>query len=926
MLPITEFETVPGQSMLKGRIVQVTFSKPHAVRGFATSATLLNGRDVSADAFPASFDSAQTPPSEHVDLITVVTDQYEMQTVSISHFMQRYHDFQVSEDTDERDRRYVQSAPIFYPLFVSRPRTGDDFVHAASQAVADVANNCHDADTDFTMIAQSELTGFSAMSMPSMVRVHQSLQLLQNTHRRLKRAHERELKQNQEDALNSAWWSQDNGGAAVATTADSSTSKTSTNEKKDLSTFFDRLMTSDQQPMKTAHNLLDNAFDADVVSKSPQQLSGSSNALLPIEDLKLSLRQMRSGSVQSACSTDSNSQPASLEASFDSSHPETPQPAKFDPFAEMFATPAPTTAVKAERKLDELDSVDDVDRLRLLLRLRAAVADTMPAVESDEQQEDSVKGNDAGDGKCVISAPQAARVLYTADSKQAEVWLPLEQYTGQAYAPLQLMCEHWRQNIPVDRLLVVAAGGRFVLSAGYADTSIKAHSVATGQCMGSNAKAHLGAAITCLSLAADQPTTLLSGAADGSLSFWSLNLLDSSNATMLPPAVASSTAAPWLLNPLPEKATLSLCIHQSAVRDCAAHHALGLAVSVANAGYFLIDACCIFCSQICHFSIFSMQFFDGICSVFSASSTFPAKLLSTLVAAVSFPWSQSTRGRRRGSCYALASGVCFDLFSSETFFQFFNQFLVELFPSYIITMGLNKRGESVLWLLTVNGKLLVERRLNKQAERTMQLDVAFENQLDSEIGYNLDLDINYVDECKADSSVNNSHALLYVSRAGDMVFTSCGHFVSVRCTHTLQPIQVFECRSADAAAVVTSIDLTTDEKVMSVAMSDGTVLLFPLPHWYVVLFALSHSNLHRVQVLFVCFGRARHTAGGRDRLEFRLHRLHELEQQAVQEKLALEQEQLQRAQPQQDPVVVSPVASADKTESSLFDAFKKRFF
>jgi hypothetical protein len=59
-----------------------------------------------------------------------------------------------------------------------------------------------------------------------------------------------------------------------------------------------------------------------------------------------------------------------------------------------------------------------------------------------------------------------------------------------------------------------------------------------------------------------------------------------SNGSGLLPAVASSPHAPWLLNPLPAQATLTFNVHANgAVRDCAAHHALGIAVSVANDGY-----------------------------------------------------------------------------------------------------------------------------------------------------------------------------------------------------------------------------------------------------------------------------------------------------------------------------------------------------
>ena len=58
-----------------------------------------------------------------------------------------------------------------------------------------------------------------------------------------------------------------------------------------------------------------------------------------------------------------------------------------------------------------------------------------------------------------------------------------------------------------------------------------------------------------------------------------------SNGSGLLPAVASSPHAPWLLNPLPAQATLTFNVHANgAVRDCAAHHALGIAVSVANDG------------------------------------------------------------------------------------------------------------------------------------------------------------------------------------------------------------------------------------------------------------------------------------------------------------------------------------------------------
>ncbi len=58
------------------------------------------------------------------------------------------------------------------------------------------------------------------------------------------------------------------------------------------------------------------------------------------------------------------------------------------------------------------------------------------------------------------------------------------------------------------------------------------------------------------------------------------------NGSGLLSAVAASPHAPWLLNPLPAQATLTFNVHANgAVRDCAAHHALGIAVSVANDGY-----------------------------------------------------------------------------------------------------------------------------------------------------------------------------------------------------------------------------------------------------------------------------------------------------------------------------------------------------
>ena len=73
----------------------------------------------------------------------------------------------------------------------------------------------------------------------------------------------------------------------------------------------------------------------------------------------------------------------------------------------------------------------------------------------------------------------------------------------------------WLSASAAERLFAVAGGGRFVLSAGYLDDAIKAHSVATAQCVGSVRAHH--ARVTCLALAADQPTTLLTGAEDGSV-------------------------------------------------------------------------------------------------------------------------------------------------------------------------------------------------------------------------------------------------------------------------------------------------------------------------------------------------------------------------------------------------------------------------
>lgn len=62
------------------------------------------------------------------------------------------------------------------------------------------------------------------------------------------------------------------------------------------------------------------------------------------------------------------------------------------------------------------------------------------------------------------------------------------------------------------------------------------------------------------------------------------------NGSGLLPAVAASPHAPWLLNPLPAQATLTFNVHANgAVRDCAAHHALGIAVSVANDGYVRVE-------------------------------------------------------------------------------------------------------------------------------------------------------------------------------------------------------------------------------------------------------------------------------------------------------------------------------------------------
>ena len=302
--------------------------------------------------------------------------------------------------------------------------------------------------------------------------------------------------------------------------------------------FFERLLTGDQRPARASKSLLDTAFDSDDISitlRSPALALPSraiSLALVSLDEARKSLSAARQSQQQqqheamdltslhalsSTPATTSNDEwgfsaapIVAVASSTDTTTVPTP-----DPFAEMFssvASPKPSkSTLHAEVSEPQQDADDDAQRLKLLLRLRASVVDASHLERSPTHGSASAVNRAdleiqraSQDASVALSDVEAIQTIYRAESSaEAAVWLPTEPLTGRAFAPQRLMCEHWLapliqssseveaetslpSNAPFEssktaRLLLVAGGGRFVLSAGYADASIKAHSVANAQ-------------------------------------------------------------------------------------------------------------------------------------------------------------------------------------------------------------------------------------------------------------------------------------------------------------------------------------------------------------------------------------------------------------------------------------------------------------
>ncbi len=104
--------------------------------------------------------------------------------------------------------------------------------------------------------------------------------------------------------------------------------------------------------------------------------------------------------------------------------------------------------------------------------------------------------------------------------------MPLETHTGKAYAPVDVTCPHWRHPTPTSggdpsNLAVVVGFGRFLISGGYLDHTLKVHLLSNNQCIAS-LRPHPLSTVTVVRVSSDL-RTVVTGAADGAVALWPLS-------------------------------------------------------------------------------------------------------------------------------------------------------------------------------------------------------------------------------------------------------------------------------------------------------------------------------------------------------------------------------------------------------------------